>query len=160
MDTNIDTFSNPADERPAKIEPSTDAPPVVRKLSALDPRAAANKGAAVIITNPDGEPTGEVIYIRGRLSDIAEKLQRAADVRQQQNYKKYGKLTFLAPAEAKEEKVLYAAALTIGWDNISDLNGAPRQFSANAARDLYEFNALILEQVDKGIANDALFLKA
>lgn len=128
------------------------------KLSRLDPKAAANKGAVIKLKN-DGEETGETITVRGRLSDVAEQLQQRAIREMQKQYKRHGKMEPKDPTDQSQERIAYAAACTIGWNEIEDAAGAPIPFSESAAVKLYSENRLILEQVDAGIGNDALFSK-
>ena len=128
------------------------------KLSRLDPKAAANKGAAVLLKN-DGEETGEIIYVRGRLSDVAEQLQQRAVREMQKQYKRHNKFEPKDPQDQTEERIDYAVACTIGWEGIEDATGTPLPFSAAAAKKLYTDNRLILEAIDAAIGNDALFLK-
>lgn len=128
------------------------------KLSRLDPRAAANKGTAVKLKN-DGEETGEIITVRGRLSEVAEQMQQRAVREMQKQYKRHGKLDPKDPQDQSEERIAYAVACTIGWDGIDDEHGKPLDFTPAAAAKLYGDNRLILEQVDAAIGNDALFTK-
>lgn len=129
------------------------------KLSTLDPKKSSNDGAAVDI-KLDGESTGATITVRGKYSDIAEKLQRDAVRRLQRDYKKTGKFVPQDPVDAEEERIAYATACTIGWTGIEGEDGKPLPFSPAAAADLYAKHKWILEQVDKAIGDDALFLKA
>ena len=128
------------------------------KLSRLDPKAAANKGTAVKLKN-DGEETGEVITVRGRLSEAAEQMQQRAVREMQKQYKRHGKLEPKDPTDQSEERIAYAVACTIGWEGIEDEAGKLLEYSPAAAAKLYGENRLILEQVDAAIGNDALFTK-
>lgn len=129
------------------------------KLSSINPKRASNEGVDVPILI-DGEPTGAVIKVRGKYSDVAEKLQREAVRRLQRQYTKSNKFVPPDPVDAEEERIAYAVACTIGWSGIEGEDGKPLEFSAEAATKVYGLHKWILDQVDKAIGDDALFLKA
>lgn len=126
-------------------------------LSKINPRQASNDGSDVIITL-DGDATGAVIRVRGKYSDVAENLQRAAIRKVQREYKKAGKFVPQDPQDSREERIEYAAACTIGWSGIiRDEKEVP--FDEAAASALYAEHTWILDQVDAAIGDDSRFLK-
>ena len=129
------------------------------KLSTVNPKRKSNEGADVAITI-DGEPTGAVIRVLGKYSDVAEKLQREAVRRLQRQYSKSNKFVPPDPTDAEQERIAYAVACTMSWSGIEGADGKPLAFSPQAATELYAEHKWILEQVDKAIGDDALFLKA
>ena len=94
------------------------------KLSTVNPKRKSNEGADVAITI-DGEPTGAVIRVLGKYSDVAEKLQREAVRRLQRQYSKSNKFVPPDPTDAEQERIAYAVACTMSWSGIEGADGKP-----------------------------------
>ena len=129
------------------------------KLSKINPKQASNEGSIVEI-KIDGEATGATITVRGKYSDVAEKMQRAALRKTLQDYKKAGKYVPTDPDDQETERIAYAVACTIAWEGIEGKDGQPLEFTEANATALYREHKWILVQIDEAIGDDARFLKA
>ena len=123
-------------------------------LKTLDPKARANAGAWVEI-RLDGEPIGLEIKIRGRFSEVYEKISRDAQRRAAAEFKRTKEFSLPDPDDQEAKKLEVAVACTIDWRG----DAGQDAYSPEAARELYKQHPWILEQVDRAIAEDARFLK-
>ena len=123
-------------------------------LKALNPKQRANDGAWVEI-RLDGEPIGLEIKVRGRFSDVYEKISRDAQRRAAAEFKRTKEFQMPDPEDTEQKRLEIATACTVDWRG--DANQG--EFSAAAARELYQAQPWILEQVDRAITEDARFLK-
>lgn len=110
----------------------------------------------------DGEPIGLELKLLSRFSDTGEKLSRAAVRLQRAEFQKTGKFNLPDPVDADAQKLDYVTALVTDWRGsaIADESGAVPPFSQAGLVELLSDNKWMIEQVDKGIADDARFLKA
>lgn len=124
-------------------------------LKTLNPRERSNLGAWVDI-RLGGEPVGLSILVKGRFSDAYIKLTRDAMRKQQAEFRATKEFPLMDPDDQDAQRVALAVACTAGWRGES----APGEFSPEAARELYEAQPWIVEQIDKAIGEDARFLKS
>lgn len=128
-------------------------------LSSLDTQKGAGEGFRFELRHPKtNEPlTGWWIHVLGSDSEsyqeqLREFRRRRADILKRNLRASY------TPEEAEAEGLELLASATRGWSDKLTLDGAPLQFSQDAAKKLYARFPWIKEQVDAAVADRANFL--
>ena len=122
-------------------------------LDNLDPRALCNAGAWVPL-KVGSIPAGLDIKIRGRFSDVFEKLSRAEQRRIQAEFKRTKEFALPDPVDSNEKKIDLLVACSIDWRGPN----AKAPFSADAVRALFIKHPQFVEQIDKAITEDERFV--
>ena len=99
-------------------------------------------------------PVGLDIKIRGRFSDVFEKLSRAEQRRIQAEFKRTKEFALPDPVDASEKKLDLIVACAIDWRG----KNAKVPFTAEAVRALLVKHPQFVEQIDKAITEDERFL--
>lgn len=135
-------------------QPQTDTPDTTDiDLDNLDPRALCNAGAWVAL-KIGSIPAGLDIKIRGRFSDVFEKLARQEQRKIQAEFKRTKEFAFPDPADAADKKLDLIVACAIDWRG----KNAKVPFSPEAVRALLVKHPQFVEQLDKAIVEDERFL--
>ena len=133
-------------------QPQTETTPDI-DLDNLDPRALCNAGAWVPL-KVGSIPAGLDIKIRGRFSDVFEKISRQEQRKIQAEFKLTKEFALPDPVDANEKKLDLIVACAIDWRG----KNAKVPFSADALRALLVKHPQFVEQLDKAIVEDGRFL--
>lgn len=128
-------------------------------LSALDTKKGAEEGFRIELRHPKtNEPlVGWWIHVLGSDSDTYQNQLREFQRLRADVFKRNMRVTY-TPEERENEGLELLAAATRGWSDKLMLDGAPLQFSQDAAKKLYARFPWIKEQVDAAVADRANFL--
>lgn len=151
------TDTKPQDAAPVADASPTSAPAVAPvDLSKFDGLTEAQeKGIAIPILTPTGEPTGIVITVAGPDSDRQRKaVQKQVDERLRRRSNKP-----MTAAEMSESAVRMLASSVVGWNNVQ-IGEDTIPFSVDAAVSLFQRFPWIREQVDAVAGDRASFLKS
>lgn len=122
--------------------------------SFADLTKAQDDGIDVHILDPRGNETDIVIRVAGPDSER----QRRARAQVNNERLRSGRNKPLTTAEVEQMNIRVAVASVISWQNVTE-NGAPVEFSAEAATDIFKRYPFILEQINDAIGDRAGFIK-
>jgi ABC-type transport system substrate-binding protein len=114
------------------------------------------------IKDQDGNPTGVVFTLAGPTHPVRKAMDMAKSRKLIQQANKTGRVTLPDPADAEASKPKDLAQLTLGWSGYVDEAGQPVAYSIEAAEALYADPDMswLVDQVDEGLGNKALFIRA
>lgn len=136
----------PETKETAKEEPFID-------LDSIDPRQRCNEGAWVTL-KIGTVPVGLEVKMRGRFSDVYEKISRDTVRAAHQDFKRTKEFNLPDPVDAEEKKLAVVIACGIAWRG----KNAKVAFSPDAFRALLQKQPQFIEQLDRAIGEDERFL--
>lgn len=133
----------------------------ISSLLSLDTTASANEGAVLFVKHPTtSEPlTNQEKAITIRLMGMdSDMFERVKDAIVDKRIKSEGRI-LPTQSENRLATIEQYAALTLGWENMFDLDGKEIPFTKDAARKLYTKLKWLREQVGEFVNTRENFLR-